>query len=60
MITTPTYILLLASRLTANEYQAADLIFSRGLMSLVLLTFFADQQQWRECSNFPAGEMVGR
>ncbi|MCJ1301854.1 hypothetical protein MMC08_004655 [Hypocenomyce scalaris] len=46
MITTPTYILLLASRLTANEYQAADLIFSRGLMSLVLLTFFADQQQW--------------
>ena len=60
MITTPTYILLLASRLTANEYQAADLIFSRGLMSLVLLAFFADQQQWRECCNFFAGDMVGR
>lgn len=47
-ITTPTYILLLASRLTASEYQTADLVFSRGLMGLVLLAFFADQQQWRE------------
>lgn len=63
MITTPTYILLIASRLTANEYQTADLIFSRGLMGLVLLAFFADQQQWREsihrfcypqgCANIP-------
>lgn len=47
-VTLPTYILLLASRLTANEFQIADLVFSRVLMGLVLLAFFADQQQWRE------------
>ncbi|KAI9881075.1 MAG: hypothetical protein M1830_008233 [Pleopsidium flavum] len=46
-VTTPTYILLLAARLTANEYRTADLIFSRALVGLVLLAFFADQQQWK-------------
>lgn len=51
MITTPTYILLIASRHTANEYQTADLVFSRGLMGLVLLAFFADQQQWRKSNS---------
>lgn len=46
LITTPAYILLLASRLTGEQMQSADLVFSRLLMGLVLFEFFADQQQW--------------
>jgi steroid 5-alpha reductase family enzyme len=46
MITMPTYILLLAARFTGDEFSKADLICSRVLMGLVLLEFFADQQQW--------------
>ncbi|KAL9078006.1 MAG: hypothetical protein Q9157_003066 [Trypethelium eluteriae] len=46
-ITTPTYLLLLASRATAtNTLTPSDTVFVRTLMSLILLTFFADQQQW--------------
>jgi hypothetical protein len=26
--------------------QLSDIIFSRGLMGLILIEFFADQQQW--------------
>ncbi|KAI9050076.1 hypothetical protein LZ554_006220 [Drepanopeziza brunnea f. sp. 'monogermtubi'] len=44
-ITTPTYILLLAARL-GQEFSTSDIIFARLLMALVLLEFFADQQQW--------------
>ncbi|KAI9717734.1 MAG: hypothetical protein M1812_004463 [Candelaria pacifica] len=45
-ITTPTYALLLASKITGNESTTADLLFSRGLVGCVLMAFFADQQQW--------------
>ncbi|KAL1296965.1 hypothetical protein AAFC00_004565 [Neodothiora populina] len=46
MITTPAYILLLASRLTGEQMQTVDLVFARVLMGFVLVEFFADQQQW--------------
>ena len=45
-ITTPTYIIMLASGVTGDEATTADLIFSRLLVGLVLVEFFADQQQW--------------
>lgn len=46
LITSPTYVLMLAGRLTGEELSWADFAFSRTLMALVLLEFFADQQQW--------------
>jgi steroid 5-alpha reductase family enzyme len=47
LITTPTYTMLLASRVPLVEKMTtADTIFARVLMGLVLLEFFADQQQW--------------
>lgn len=45
IITTPTYVLLLAGKL-GSPFGAGDLIFARILMGLVLISFFADQQQW--------------
>lgn len=45
-ISTPAYILLLYSRQGAEKMELPDLVFSRVLMGLVLLEFFADQQQW--------------
>jgi steroid 5-alpha reductase family enzyme len=50
LITTPTYVLLLAARF-GEKMDTADLMFSRALMGLVLLEFFADQQQWSKCSS---------
>ncbi len=44
-ITTPAYILLLASRQGEN-LTTVDTIFPRILLGLVLLEWFADQQQW--------------
>lgn len=44
-VTLPTYILLLTSRLKP-EVDGTDLILSRLLMALVVLEYFADQQQW--------------
>ncbi|KAF2676150.1 DUF1295-domain-containing protein [Lentithecium fluviatile CBS 122367] len=46
MITAPTYILLLCSRLTGDGLGAYDHFFSKAIFLLVLLEFFADQQQW--------------
>ncbi|KAI9837976.1 MAG: hypothetical protein M1819_006130 [Sarea resinae] len=45
-ITAPTYIMVLASRLTGDGFTTADLVFSRGLILLVIAELFADQQQW--------------
>ncbi|OAG06490.1 DUF1295-domain-containing protein [Paraphaeosphaeria sporulosa] len=45
-ITTPTYILLLCSRLTGDEFTFYDSIFSKLIFAIVLIEFFADQQQW--------------
>lgn len=46
VITTPTYVLLLVSRLTGNELSTYDNFFSKFIFLLVLLEFFADHQQW--------------
>jgi len=46
-ITTPAYILMLASRLPGGDkMELVDIIFSRVLMGLILVEVFADQQQW--------------
>ncbi|KAF2432032.1 DUF1295-domain-containing protein [Tothia fuscella] len=48
LITTPAYLLLLRSRqgVGAEKMDLGDIIFARVLMGLVLIEFFADQQQW--------------
>jgi steroid 5-alpha reductase family enzyme len=46
LITTPTYILLLASRITGDTLSAYDSIFSKLIFFLVIVEFLADQQQW--------------
>lgn len=45
LITTPTYVMLLAAPL-GETMSTADVIFARVLMGLVLVEVFADQQQW--------------
>ncbi|KAI9822018.1 MAG: hypothetical protein M1832_003190 [Thelocarpon impressellum] len=45
-IATPAYVILLASNLTPTEATTEDLIFTRVIVGLVLVEFFADQQQW--------------
>jgi len=45
LITTPTYVMILAARL-GEKMSTADVIFARVLMGLVLVECFADQQQW--------------
>ncbi len=52
-IASPTYVLLLASQKTGDENTTADLLFTRGLVSLILLEWFADQQQWSQSLHFP-------
>lgn len=49
MVTMPTYVILLAAQLS-SDMSAWDVIFVRVLMSLVVLEFFTDQQQWSELS----------
>ncbi|KAK7563684.1 hypothetical protein JOL62DRAFT_562212 [Phyllosticta paracitricarpa] len=46
LVTTPAYVLLLSSSLTGQGMALPDLIFSRVLIGLVVLEWFADQQQW--------------
>ncbi|KAJ4361827.1 hypothetical protein N0V83_010768 [Neocucurbitaria cava] len=46
LITTPTYILLLTSRITGNETSSYDSLFGRTMLVLVVIEYFADQQQW--------------
>jgi len=45
LISTPTYVVLLASQIS-DTMEISDIIFARVLMGLVLVEFFADQQQW--------------
>jgi len=47
-IATPTYVILLASTIGKDAMSGIDVIFARGLMGLILVEFFADQQQWSE------------
>lgn len=51
LIATPTYVLLLASKLGA-PFGGGDIAFARVLMGLILVEFFADQQQWSKVSKF--------
>ena len=44
-VTTPTYVMLVASRLHPTM-TTADAVISRGLMALVVFEYFADGQQW--------------
>lgn len=46
LVAAPAYILLLASRVGSDTMQRSDIICSRALMGLILIEFFADQQQW--------------
>lgn len=46
LISTPTYVLLLASRISGNELSQYDTLFGRTMLLLVVVEFFADQQQW--------------
>ncbi|KAF2875471.1 hypothetical protein BDV95DRAFT_615517 [Massariosphaeria phaeospora] len=46
LVTTPTYILLLNSRITGNEITQYDSLFSKLIFVFVLVEFYADQQQW--------------
>lgn len=46
-ITTPAYVMLLVSRVN-DTMSMADIMFARVLMVLILLEYFADQQQWGE------------
>lgn len=45
LISTPSYVMLLASRFS-EKMDTSDMIFARVLMGLVMVEFFADQQQW--------------
>lgn len=44
-VTTPAYVLLLVSRLSP-AMETSDLVFSRGLLVVIVLEYFADEQQW--------------
>ncbi|KAL1592504.1 hypothetical protein SLS59_009737 [Nothophoma quercina] len=46
IITSPTYVLLLTSRITGNTLSGYDSAFSKGMFVIVIIEFFADQQQW--------------
>lgn len=46
LIATPTYVLFLASPILPSSMTVPDIVFSRLLMALVLLEYFADAQQW--------------
>ncbi|KAF2200108.1 DUF1295-domain-containing protein [Delitschia confertaspora ATCC 74209] len=46
MITTPTYVLLLASKITGGGMGYFDNFFSRLMLLLVVVEFVADGQQW--------------
>ncbi|PQE13043.1 DUF1295 domain protein [Rutstroemia sp. NJR-2017a BBW] len=45
LVATPSYVILLAAR-KGVPWSLADTIFSRGLITLVVIEYFADQQQW--------------
>ena len=50
LITTPTYVLLLASK--TNMSPTADLVFSRALGAVVFLAYYADGQQWSKYTKY--------
>lgn len=45
MISMPAYIMLLTARL-GDTMTTVDIVFARVLMGLIMIEFFADQQQW--------------
>lgn len=58
LVTTPTYVILLTVR-AGEKMATSDSIFARVLLGLVLLEWFADQQQWGMClSSAPKMEVL--
>jgi len=45
LISTPAYVMLLTTRL-GDTMDTTDIMISRVLMGLIMVEFFADQQQW--------------
>jgi len=45
LISTPAYVMLLTTRL-GDAMDTTDIMISRVLMGLIMVEFFADQQQW--------------
>lgn len=45
-ITTPAYMLLLASKFTGNHLSTSDVVVSSAIVGCIVLEWFADQQQW--------------
>lgn len=56
LITTPAYVMVLASRLLP-ETSNIDIIFPRVILFLVLLEFAADQQQWSKSPIYPRDQL---
>ena len=52
LVTTPTYLLLLAANKTVASYTVADTVFPRVLAGLVFLSYLADGQQWSKLSSW--------
>jgi steroid 5-alpha reductase family enzyme len=46
IITAPTYVLLLSSRISGNTFSTYDHLFSKAIFLIILVEFYADQQQW--------------
>jgi steroid 5-alpha reductase family enzyme len=49
LISTPTYVMLLTARID-DEMSSVDIMIARLLMGLIMVEFFADQQQWGKYS----------
>lgn len=45
-VTTPVYLLMVSANMVENEMALPDIVFARLLMGLILVEYFADQQQW--------------
>lgn len=63
-VATPTYLILLASRLSGDKLSLVDLIFVGYILALITIETIGDQQQWnyqtakykyRETAKVPAG-----
>ncbi|CAI6333186.1 unnamed protein product [Periconia digitata] len=46
LVTAPTYVLLLCSRVSGNSLSTNDSVFSKLIFLAIIVEFYADQQQW--------------
>lgn len=54
LIATPAYIMVLAARAGGGTMNGTDILIARGMMFLIIIETFADQQQWS--SYFPSSK----